>query len=34
MTEYHHGPLTDKINQIDTYQIEIDLKLYHDAQVL
>jgi len=34
MKDYKHGPLTEKLNEIDTYGIEIDLKLHHNAIVL
>lgn len=34
MQVYEHAGLTEKLNEIDTYMIEIDLKLYNDAKVL
>lgn len=34
MDEYQHQPLTDKLEEIDSLNIEIDLKKLHEAREL
>lgn len=31
MKQYEYTPLTEKLNEIEGFNIEIDLKLLHDA---